>query len=451
LYGKSLIAQVPPVLQADFSYSQPMGCPGLVVNFQDSSLSDSSLTGWTWDFGDSTGATVQNPQHTYKNPGLYSVRLKVANQAGQEDSIIKHGLVWVGFPPKAGFMMSGAKGCAPFALHLSDQSSHGSGNLARWDWDFGNGNTDTTQHPTYTFNFPGTYQVKLRVTSTDGCYHEIQKQVEVRPSPQAYFTSPARTQCENREIQFIEASPDSTVSYYWTFGDGTFSNKRHPRHAYKFMGAYDVGLSVTDTNGCIGAFSRTRFANVKSAPHIDFSSDKTHLYRSGTVRFQNRTYSVSRLKQWTWYSGAGQTSPIHNPAFHYAHPGHYDVTLIVENRVGCKDTLTRKAFIKFDIPILNPKNITIHQATDTGQAATFKTVEFQPTHNGGVKLNFPQAKQGIYKLEVRDIQGRLIWKKAISSYGQEVRVDRPAHLASGRYYIRAFNGQSLIGIQAVNW
>lgn len=35
-----------------------------------------SASGWIWDFGDETGSAVQDPTHTYSNPGTYTVKLQ---------------------------------------------------------------------------------------------------------------------------------------------------------------------------------------------------------------------------------------------------------------------------------------------------------------------------------------------------------------------------------------
>jgi PKD repeat protein len=76
--GESMI---PPV--ADFSYS----VNELKVQFTDlSSDADGSITAWEWNFGDGSGSTEQNPDHTYAFPGTYSVSLKVTDDDGQSDT-----------------------------------------------------------------------------------------------------------------------------------------------------------------------------------------------------------------------------------------------------------------------------------------------------------------------------------------------------------------------------
>jgi len=68
---------------ADFSASPLSGPAPLTVNFTDLSTDVDSgdiITGWTWDFGDTGTAAVQNPTHEYAQSGLYTVSLTATDQ-----------------------------------------------------------------------------------------------------------------------------------------------------------------------------------------------------------------------------------------------------------------------------------------------------------------------------------------------------------------------------------
>ena len=47
------------------------------------------ITQYSWDFGDGTTSTQQNPSHTYTALGVYDVKLVGINSAGCKDSLIK--------------------------------------------------------------------------------------------------------------------------------------------------------------------------------------------------------------------------------------------------------------------------------------------------------------------------------------------------------------------------
>jgi PKD repeat protein len=66
-----------------FEASTTSGQSPLTVSFTDSSTaSGSTVAGWSWSFGDGTGSSLQNPSHTYTQPGVYTVRLLVTNAQG---------------------------------------------------------------------------------------------------------------------------------------------------------------------------------------------------------------------------------------------------------------------------------------------------------------------------------------------------------------------------------
>ncbi|HLO57279.1 MAG TPA: FISUMP domain-containing protein [Bacteroidales bacterium] len=77
---------------ASFS-SQKFVTLGNSVTFKDNSSNNPSV--WFWDFGDNTFSNLQNPEHTYLNPGVYTVKLTILNNAGI-DSIRKSNLIHIG-------------------------------------------------------------------------------------------------------------------------------------------------------------------------------------------------------------------------------------------------------------------------------------------------------------------------------------------------------------------
>lgn len=70
---------------ARFTQNKHLGTTPLTVQFTDQSIyyPDTHL----WTFGDGTTSTEKNPQHTYPNPGIYIVRLRVSNENGSSSAI----------------------------------------------------------------------------------------------------------------------------------------------------------------------------------------------------------------------------------------------------------------------------------------------------------------------------------------------------------------------------
>ncbi|MFC1876593.1 aldehyde ferredoxin oxidoreductase N-terminal domain-containing protein [Thermodesulfobacteriota bacterium] len=57
----------------------------VTVNFVDKSTNNP--TSWAWDFGDGNTSTAQNPSHTYKKAGSYTVSLEVSNASGSDKKV----------------------------------------------------------------------------------------------------------------------------------------------------------------------------------------------------------------------------------------------------------------------------------------------------------------------------------------------------------------------------
>lgn len=72
-----------PKVTANFNWVKN-NC-GNTLNFTDSSYT--VVNSWSWDYGDGSIDSVQNPTHTYSNPGTYTVTLVGNNQYGCPDTI----------------------------------------------------------------------------------------------------------------------------------------------------------------------------------------------------------------------------------------------------------------------------------------------------------------------------------------------------------------------------
>lgn len=76
----------PPVPNFQFDPAQPEARQS--VAFHDESTAGSApISSWSWNFGDGAGSTQQNPQHSYANPGTYTVTLQVTDADGQSASV----------------------------------------------------------------------------------------------------------------------------------------------------------------------------------------------------------------------------------------------------------------------------------------------------------------------------------------------------------------------------
>lgn len=77
---------------AGFAVNNTTQCvAGNLFVFTDSSMlnTNSTITRWSWNFGDGVTDSVANPSHTYSNAGNYNVRLTILTSAGCTNSITR--------------------------------------------------------------------------------------------------------------------------------------------------------------------------------------------------------------------------------------------------------------------------------------------------------------------------------------------------------------------------
>lgn len=149
-------------------------CDSLIPNYTfsknldtvafDASASQGAIS-YEWDFGNGADSTGMQLSYLYPNSGNYIVRLKVKNACG--DSAVFVDTVSICLSPKADWtytiISSGGGG---MQVQFDGTNSQ---NAVQYNWDFGDGNTNTTQsQPIHTYIVPSLlYQVTLTVTN--GC------------------------------------------------------------------------------------------------------------------------------------------------------------------------------------------------------------------------------------------------------------------------------------------
>ncbi len=153
------------------------GFEGLSVTFDGSASFDpdgGTITQYDWDFGDGNTGTGVAPTHTYATAGTYTVTLTVVDDEGAQSApATTTAVIEVppdNLPPVAdpNGPYTGIVG-VPITFDGS-ASDDPDGDIVRYDWDFGDGNTasDAGPTPTHTYAAAGSYTVTLTVTDDGG-------------------------------------------------------------------------------------------------------------------------------------------------------------------------------------------------------------------------------------------------------------------------------------------
>lgn len=262
---------------ADFSVSN--ACLNDRVSFTDLSTNTTgAIANWSWNFGDGNTSNLQNPTHTFGPGTTFTVTLIASTANGCADTVTK--TITLNDKPVADFTSTG--GCAGDEVTFTDIST-GAG-INSWTWNFGNGNTATTQNPVFSFATGGSYPVQLIVTNNSGCSDTITHTVNINDAP----VVDAGANVTIRYGQTIQLSATSSMngSYNWTPVDG-LSNPTISNPSAKPLNTTTYYVTVTTDEGCTGMDSITvtviKGLEIPSAftPNGDGSNDDFFLRNIG--------------------------------------------------------------------------------------------------------------------------------------------------------------------------
>lgn len=157
------VSETDPI--AEFTANKTNIYEGETVKFTD--LSERTPTTWFWNFGDTETSQTQNPSHTYKDAGIYTVSLTVTNATG-EDTEVKTNYIIVNeesSPPVAEFSANTTSVQIGEIVTFTDQSAN---EPTSWTWNFGDGKSSNDQNATHSYSEEGIYTVSLTVSNAHG-------------------------------------------------------------------------------------------------------------------------------------------------------------------------------------------------------------------------------------------------------------------------------------------
>ncbi|MFT6841566.1 MAG: PKD repeat protein [Psychroserpens sp.] len=178
-------------------------------------------------------------------------------------------------PPVVSFNFDNDGACSGETVQFTSNVV-GSGTY-EYSWDFGDGNTSILENPTHIYNATGTgtetFFVLLSVSDGDNCTSSATNEITVQEKPVLLFLddeNPARQfrncgvspdpddpNADDFTISVRNASSNTSTidadSYTIDWGDGTTIQQVvfPATHTYTSIGAYDMVISATGTNGCV--------------------------------------------------------------------------------------------------------------------------------------------------------------------------------------------------------
>ena len=316
---QTVIIATPPT--AGFTFSNPIGCAPLTVEFFNGS--SNNVETWAWNFEGGTPATSseENPVVVFNMPGTYTVTLEVSNAQGT-DTETQTSIIIVEDIPTADFTFS----VDVFTVDFTNLSNGGS----TYSWDFGDMNSSSDENPIHVYTEPGMYEVVLTVTNDCGS-NTFTQTVEIEEGfpPVANFSGTPLTGCAPYEVTFFDSS-EGAETWAWEFPGGTpaSSTEENPIVTYETPGVYDVTLAVTNPFGS-NSVTQIDYIIVETVPSAGF----TFSTDNSVATFTNTSTNVGS-STYLWDFGDGEFSSMENPTHNYQESGDYTVTLTVTNQCG---------------------------------------------------------------------------------------------------------------------
>lgn len=311
---------------------------------------DGSLVSYSWQFThiDTSEITLEDgllATMTFSVWGQYEARLEVMDNFGAFASDVV--MFDVLAPPTASFTVSPADLEPGVALNVdASGSTDPDGSIVGYQWDFGDGTTETGVTASHAYLGEGVFSVELTVTDDDDLTATTTKDVGVGTGnlpPVAVAVGPA-VAIVGSPASFNGADSydtDGEVAHYsWDFGDDTpAASTASVDHTFTSAGSFDVVLTVMDNESS----SDTALVEVEAntAPIAQISLYTLEPTSGAATEFRGAdSYDPDGhdLVSYVWDFGDGGISSDINPSHTYVAGGSYTVELTVEDELGTSGT-----------------------------------------------------------------------------------------------------------------
>ena len=332
-----------PSLETLVTADKTGGCIPFTVTLSDSTLQGGPITSYRWEVEGFPISTDPTPSFVLADTGRFDVRLIAENAAGCIDTLFLPNYLSAGIPPIIDFEPAADSACLNNAILIENLSVGGD----RFVWYFDTGDSIASYDLLNTFDRDGDIDITL-VGWDKGCKASLTENaaIFIKP-PIPDFRASVEAVCELPfEVFFTNASIEAD-RYQWNLGGGVTSTDEHTSVTFTQPGQYYISLTaINDEFEC----QTTYGINLPVMPaKADFSLPDSSVcapYPAVPVNLSDSAVS------WQWYFGEGDTIYAENPQYGFFHPGTYDISLLVQNEFGCRDTLVREDYLTTYKPLV---------------------------------------------------------------------------------------------------
>lgn len=246
--------------------------------------------------------------------------------------------ILAGLLPSAHLFAQGATSCQmnitdagdsnPFTFFFEAINTQ---NIASYQWDFGDGQSDLNQSIGHTYTTTGTFNITLTCVPNSGPDMILNGSVSVSSTPVAgFFITPGTTGFSPFTISMVNTSTGGGLSYSWSVtGPETHSSTSfEPTFTFTAYGTYTITLTITDGAGQTAVISQS-VQVVAPAPSASFSLSPASGTAPLNITVTSIDYATGPIDTWSWTFGDGigtATGPGPH-SYTYSNDGTYDVTL----------------------------------------------------------------------------------------------------------------------------
>lgn len=428
-----------------FNFSGP-DCEKGIVNFTDVSVHNaSSLTAWSWDFGDagsgSNTASTATTSHVYQTAGTYTVGLIVTNDHGCVNPLFTRNVI-VHPKPLAGYILPDVCLNDTYA-QFNDTSRVANPDLVSgWNWVFGDpgsgvNNGSTLQNPQHSYTATGAYVVTLDIVTNQGCRDTVTQNLYVNGSyPVANFNAlNATTMCANDTVAIKDASTVfpgniTKVEIFWdnvgapTVSDiddypvaGRVYKHKYPNFQSPLTKTYSVRYLAYSGVQCVNEVTKT--VTVNAAPLVQFVPLNEVCLDKAPFQITAAT-EIGNVPGAGVFSGPGVSAAgIFSPAL--AGPGVHTLKYkFTGTGGGCADSATQSIHV-LDPPVANmqvvapycenknilfTQNSTTPEGTLTNWIWDFGDGSLVPNNNVGTDVMHSYATWGTFDASIKVITSK---------------------------------------------
>ena len=376
-------------LKVDSIANPYKGNAPLSVDFFANTYGGTGSKNYNWDFGDSSSpGTGQSVNHAYTTPGQYIATVTVTDESPQ-NNIATDTLQITVNAPLFGIMTSDlTEIIAPYAVEFDVTPQYGTLPYVKYVWDFGDGTTETTFHPTttisHTYYNEGEYTPKVTIYDSspqNNTYMATGQQVVVYPAMALNPVADPNIGDAPMTVDFtanFSGGDGAYTTISWDFGDGSdVVYEENPTHEFMDSGDYTVTVSVSDTiDGETYEASDTVAVHVNPTLEVSGEGSPTVGNAPLTVTFSGNVEGGTSPYSYLWDFGDSGGAETPDAAHVYQNEGTYHATLTVWDYVSA-------ASVSDPIVITVNPDLLALASSDVTEGAAPLTVHFDGGQSGG--------------------------------------------------------------------